>query len=72
MYSHGQARLWDDFVKVESFAFFTEIALSRHALRQEVCVPECHFPGTAFFPKKSRKFLSRAFGNSLFLLPGPD
>ena len=69
MYSHGQARLCNDDVKVESFAFFTEIALSHNALRLEICLPECHFPGTAFFPKKSRKFLSRAFGNSLFLVP---
>ena len=22
----------------------------------EVCVPECHFSGTRFFPEKSRKF----------------
>ena len=25
-------------------------------LMVEVCFPECHFPGTRFFPEKSEKF----------------
>ena len=35
----------------------------------EVCIPECHFLGTGFFPKNLGNFLSRAFGNILFPVP---
>ena len=35
----------------------------------EVCVPECHFPGTGFFPKKFRKFPVPSIREHL--LPGP-
>ena len=35
----------------------------------EVCVPECHFPGTRFLPKNLGNFPSRAFRNILFPVP---
>ena len=34
----------------------------------DVCVPEWHFPGTGYFPKKSGKFLFKVnFQNLLFI-----
>ena len=33
-----------------------EMAVLNSLYDLEVCVPECHFPGTGFFPKKSGKF----------------
>ena len=40
----------------------------KHLLNQtlEVCVPECNFPGTVYFQKKSGKFPIPTFGNILF------
>ena len=35
----------------------------------EVCVPECHFPGTVNSRKMLGKVASRTFGNILFPVP---
>ena len=36
----------------------------------EVCVPECHFTGTGYFPKKSGKFPVPSIREHP--IPGPD
>ena len=41
-----------------------------HLLCLEVCVPECHFPGTGFFQKKSGKFSAPSIWEQPF--PCPD
>ena len=35
----------------------------------EVCVPECHIPGTGFFSKNLGNFPFRAFGKRMFPVP---
>ena len=46
------------------------VVLSYWPCRLEVCVPECHFPRTGYFPKKSGKFPVPSIWEHP--IPGPD
>ena len=58
----------------QDYTFFSKtklyIKLGCFYLLLEVCIPECHFPGTRFFPKKSEKLPIPSILEHP--VPGPD
>ena len=45
--------------------------MGQPTINVEVCVPECHFPGTGYFPKKFGKFLVPSIREHPLPGPGP-